>query len=287
MAAQYAHPEVLVSTEWVSNHLEDPTVRIVESDEDILLYDFGHIPGAVRTDWESELQDPLIRDYVSRARFEVLMAERGISNETTCVFYGDKDNWWACYAFWAFKMFAHEDCRIMDGGRQKWIDEGRPLVKEVPNHPKTEYEASGPDYRHRAFRDEVTEHVDAKRPLIDVRSPGEYSGELLHMESYPQEGALRGGHIPGAASVPWGRAVDEDGTLKSVDTSLDLIIEIGKAISESCNTTQRGSSRHETFAPLGGTRSALQSLTLLAGSLHVILSTEDKSLVGLVLSRQT
>ncbi|GBD38362.1 MAG: sulfurtransferase [Deltaproteobacteria bacterium] len=216
--AEYAHPEVLVSTQWVAEHLNDPDVRIVESDEDVLLYDIGHIPGAVKIDWQTELQHPVIRDYISKEDFEKLMSEKGISNDTAVVFYGDKSNWWACYAFWAFKLFGHKKCLIMNGGRQKWIEEGRPLTKEVPKYPKTTYKVTEFNEKLiRAFRDDVMKHIEAKKPLIDVRSPKEYTGELLHMENYPQEGALRGGHIPGAKNVPWGRAANEDGTFKSAD----------------------------------------------------------------------
>jgi thiosulfate/3-mercaptopyruvate sulfurtransferase len=215
--AEYAHPEVLVSTEWVANHLNDPGIRIVESDEDVLLYDVGHIPGAIKIDWQTELQDPLIRDYISKENFEKLMSEKGISNDTAVVFYGDKNNWWACYAFWTFKVYGHEKCLIMNGGRQKWIEEKRPLTREVPNYPKTSYRVSQVNLSIRAFRDDVMRHIESKKPLIDVRSPKEYTGELLHMENYPQEGALRGGHIPGAKNVPWARAAREDGTFKSVE----------------------------------------------------------------------
>jgi thiosulfate/3-mercaptopyruvate sulfurtransferase len=215
--AEYAHPEVLVSTQWVADHLNDPNIRIVESDEDVLLYDIGHIPSAVKIDWQTELQDPIIRDYISRENFEKLMSEKGIANDTAVVFYGDKNNWWACYAFWTFKLFGHEKCLIMNGGRQKWIEENRPLTKEVPKYPKTNYKVSQVNTSIRAFRDDVMKHIDSKKPLIDVRSPKEYTGELLHMEAYPQEGALRGGHIPGAKNVPWARAVNEDGTFKSPD----------------------------------------------------------------------
>jgi thiosulfate/3-mercaptopyruvate sulfurtransferase len=215
---QYARPEALVSTQWVADHQNDPQVRVVESDEDVLLYDIGHVPGAVKIDWHTDLQDPVRRDYLDQQHFERLMAEKGIANDTTVVFYGDKNNWWACYAFWVFKLFGHKDCRIMNGGRQKWIDEGRPLTKEVPSHPKTEYRASARnDKPIRAFRDDVFEHIGGSLPLVDVRSPQEYSGELLHMPGYPQEGALRGGHIPGARNVPWARAAQSDGTFKSVD----------------------------------------------------------------------
>jgi thiosulfate/3-mercaptopyruvate sulfurtransferase len=215
--AEYAHPEVLVSTQWVADHANDPKVRIVESDEDVLLYDVGHAPGAIKIDWQTELQDQLIRDYVNKEKFEQLMSEKGIANDSTVVFYGDKNNWWACYAFWTFKVLGHEKCLIMNGGRQKWIEEKRPLTKYITSYPKTNYKVSKTNGSIRAFRDEVMKHVGSKNPLIDVRSPKEYSGELLHMEAYPQEGALRGGHIPGAKNVPWARAAKEDGTFKSAD----------------------------------------------------------------------
>lgn len=216
--SRYANPDVLVSTQWVAEHINDPEVRIVESDEDVLLYDTGHIPNAVKIDWERDLQDPVIRDYISKERFEQLMSEKGISNNTRVVFYGDKSNWWACYAFWAFKLFGHPHCLIMDGGRDKWIAEGRTLTREVPQFPRTTYRvAAWNEASIRAFRDDVFKHIEARKPLIDVRSPDEYTGKLLHMENYPQEGALRGGHIPGAKNVPWSRAVQEDGTFKSAD----------------------------------------------------------------------
>ncbi|MCW5851709.1 MAG: sulfurtransferase [Anaerolineae bacterium] len=216
--AEFAHPEVLVSTQWVAEHRHDPKVRLVESDEDVLLYEIGHVPGAVKIDWHTDLQDPVRRDYLDRAHFERLLSEKGIATDTTVVFYGDKNNWWACYAFWVFKLFGHADCRVMDGGRTKWVDEGRPLTKEVPAYPATHYQAAERDDRKiRAFRDDVMQHIHGRRPLVDVRSPQEYSGELLHMPGYPQEGALRGGHIPGAKSVPWGRAVRPDGTFKSAN----------------------------------------------------------------------
>jgi thiosulfate/3-mercaptopyruvate sulfurtransferase len=213
--AEYVHPEVLVSTDWVSKHTKDPDVRVVESDEDVLLYDVGHIEGAVKIDWQTDLQDDIIRDYVDKTKFEKLLSEKGISNDATVVFYGDKNNWWACYAFWVFKLFGHEKCLIMNGGRQKWVEEGRPLTKDVPAYEKTKYKVTKTDESIRAFREDVVKHIGTKNPLIDVRSPKEYSGELLHMEAYPQEGALRGGHIPGAKNVPWATAVKEDGTFKS------------------------------------------------------------------------
>jgi thiosulfate/3-mercaptopyruvate sulfurtransferase len=214
---EYVHPEVLVSTDWVAEHANDPNVRIVESDEDVLLYDVGHVPGAIKVDWHTELQHQVVRDYIDKDAFAKLVGSKGIGNNHTIVFYGDRNNWWACYALWVFKMYGHQDCRIMNGGRQKWIDEGRPLTQERPNYLAVNYTASGPNLSIRAFRQEVTEHIQAHKPLIDVRSPGEYSGELLHMPDYPQEGALRGGHIPGAASVPWGQAVAPNGTFKSAD----------------------------------------------------------------------
>ncbi|MCS6825220.1 MAG: sulfurtransferase [Caldilinea sp.] len=214
----YAHPEVLVSTEWVAEHLNDPSIRLVESNEDVLLYDTGHIPGAVKVDWHADLNDPVIRDYINKEQFEALMSRLGIANDTTVIFYGDKNNWWATYAYWVFQLFGHTNAKIMDGGRAKWVAEGRPLTREVPSYPPTKYVAQERnDAAIRAFRDEVLAHIQAGRPLVDVRSPGEYKGELLHMPDYPQEGALRGGHIPGAKNVPWARAANPDGTFKSAE----------------------------------------------------------------------
>jgi len=215
--AEYVHPEVLVGTDWVAKHKGDDGIKVVESDEDVLLYEVGHIEGAIKIDWQTDLQDQLIRDYIDKDKFEKLMSEKGISNEDTVVFYGDKNNWWACYAFWVFKLFGHEKCLVMNGGRQKWVDEDRPMTKDVPDYPATDYKVSGLDESIRAFRDDVVKHIGSDNPLIDVRSTKEYTGELLHMEAYPQEGALRGGHIPGAANVPWATAVKEDGTFKSAD----------------------------------------------------------------------
>jgi len=228
--SEYAHPDALVSTDWVADHLDDENVRIIESDEDITLYDTGHVPGAVMVDWQSELQDQTVRDYVSKEGFERLMRTKGIARDHTLVFYGDNHNWWACYAFWAFRMFGHEKTKIMDGGRAKWIAEDRPLSTERPDYPETDYQATGPDYKERAFALEVVPHVEAGKPLVDVRSPGEYTGELLHMPKYPQEGALRGGHIPGAENVPWATAVDEDSTFKSADELRKIYVE-GKGLS--------------------------------------------------------
>ncbi|MGC2241163.1 MAG: sulfurtransferase [Acidimicrobiia bacterium] len=213
---QYAHSEKLVSTGWLAEHLDDPGLVVVESDEDILLYDTGHIPGSVKVDWHTELNDPVIRDYRDSEAFASLLSEKGISRDDTVVFYGDNFNWWAAYALWVFTLFGHEDTRLLDGGRQKWNEEGRELTTEIPDRAPTSYPVvERQDGPIRAFRDEVAEHVAAGGRLIDVRSPEEFRGELLHMASYPQEGALRGGHIPGASSVPWKRAANEDGSFKT------------------------------------------------------------------------
>jgi thiosulfate/3-mercaptopyruvate sulfurtransferase len=215
----YVHPEVLVSTDWVANHLNDPQIRIVESNEDPLLYPSGHIPGAVEVDWTRDLNDPVRRDYLGKDGFQALLRRLGITKDTTVVFYGDKNNWWATYAYWVFHLFGHDKAKIVDGGRIKWLNEGRPLTKDVPSYPPSDYVAAERDDKtFRAFRDQVLAHTNGKKPMIDVRSPAEYSGERLHMPDYPNEGALRGGHIPGAKSVPWAKAVNpEDGTFKTAD----------------------------------------------------------------------
>ncbi len=215
----YAHPEVLVSTEWVAQHKDDGDVRLVESNEDPLLYPSGHIPGAVEIDWTRDLNDPVRRDYLSREAFSALMKRSGIGPETTVVFYGDRNNWWAAYAFWVFQLFGHKNVKLMDGGRIKWVKEGRPVTEDVPAYEPTEYVApQRDDNTERAFRDQVLEHVSKGGRLVDVRSLEEFTGERLHMPDYPNEGALRGGHIPGAVSVPWARAINpEDGTFKAAD----------------------------------------------------------------------
>jgi thiosulfate/3-mercaptopyruvate sulfurtransferase len=218
-ARGYAHPEVLVSTDWVEQHLHDPGVRLIESNEDTLLYASGHIPGAVHVDWTSDLNDQIRRDYITREGFERLMSRLGATPDTIVVFYGDKNNWWACYAFWVFQLFGHTNARVMDGGRIKWQKEGRPLTREVPSYAPSRYKApERSDAPHRAFRDDVMQHVERRGQLVDVRSPEEYSGERMHMPDYPNEGALRGGHIPGAQSIPWARAINpDDGTFKTAD----------------------------------------------------------------------
>jgi thiosulfate/3-mercaptopyruvate sulfurtransferase len=216
---QYAHPDRLVSTDWLAARIADGSARpggdivVVESDEDVLLYDTGHIPGSVKVDWHNDLNDPLTRDYVDGQRFAEVLGERGIGRDTTVVLYGDKSNWWAAYALWVFSLFGHEDVRLLDGGRAKWVAEGRDLTREVPKPEPVDYPVvERSDSAIRAFKDDVLAHLG--QPLVDVRSPGEFSGELLHMPDYPQEGAMRGGHIPGAKSVPWARAAAEDGTFK-------------------------------------------------------------------------
>jgi thiosulfate/3-mercaptopyruvate sulfurtransferase len=215
----YAQPDRLVSTEWVAQNLHDTAnFRLVESNEDVLRYSTGHIPNAVHIDWIADLNDPVRRDYIGEAEFEALMSRNGIGNDTTVVFYGDKNNWWAAYALWVFQLFGHDNVKIMDGGRQKWLAEGRETTRDVAQFPRSEYRAQRrADEKIRAFRNEVLDHVEGQNPLVDVRSPQEYRGELLHMPGSPQEGALRGGHIRGAVNVPWSRAVNEDGTFKSAE----------------------------------------------------------------------
>ncbi len=214
----YANPKKLVTTQWVAEHMDDPSVVLVESDEDVLLYDLGHIPGAVKIDWHTDLNDPLVRDYLSGDQFARLLSEKGIGRDHTVVFYGDNFNWWAAYALWVFDLFGHPDTRLMNGGRQKWRTEGRPFTAEVPRRSPLEYPVpERNDAPIRAFRADVVKHMTSGGKLVDVRSPQEYSGELLHMPDYPQEGALRGGHIPGAANVPWRRAVNDDATFKGIE----------------------------------------------------------------------
>ncbi len=216
--AQYSKPELLVTTGWLAEHLNDPGLVIVESDEDVLLYDTGHIPGAIKVDWHLDLNDQVTRDYVDGQGFADLCSRNGISRDSTVVFYGDNFNWWAAYALWVFRLFGHPDVRLLNGGRMKWLQEGRDLTTDVPKPEPTDYPVvERDDAPIRAFRDDVLQHVNQGGKLVDVRSPGEYSGELLHMPDYPQEGALRGGHIPGAASKPWKMAANDDGTFKDAD----------------------------------------------------------------------
>jgi len=209
--AQYAHPEVLVTSQWLTENLGE--VMVVECNEDILLYDTGHIPGAVKLDWHTELNDPLTRDYLDGAGFAQLMDKKGIGRNDTVVIYGDRSNWWATYAFWVFKLFGHENVKLLDGGRSKWIADGGQLIKEKPTVSAKGYPVvQRLDSEIRAFRDEVRAHIG--KPLVDVRSLPEYTGERLHMPDFPNEGATRGGHIPTAASIPWSKAVLEDETFR-------------------------------------------------------------------------
>jgi thiosulfate/3-mercaptopyruvate sulfurtransferase len=243
---KYAHPEYLVETDWVAEHLNDPKVRVIESDEDALLYKMGHIPGAVQVDWFTTLQHPLRRDFLTKEQFENFCSEAGIANDTTLVFYGDKSNWFACYALWLFEYYGHKNVKIMNGGRAKWEQENRPMTKDTPSYPSTSYKAKEPDKSIRAFRDQVFAQVEAKKPLVDVRSPKEYTGELLHMPNYPQEGATRGGHIPSAVNIPWSMAVNEaDSTFKTPEELRSLYegqgISSDKEIIAYCRIGERSS----------------------------------------------
>ncbi len=217
----YAHPERLVSAEWLQSHLHTPNLVIVESDEDVLLYETGHIPGSVKIDWHTDLNDPVERDFIGSKAFASVVGSKGISRDSTVVIYGDKSNWWAAYALWVFTLFGHEDVRLLDGGRDKWIADGREVTTDATVVMPTEYpEVPRNDASIRAFKDDVLAHFG--NPLIDVRSPEEYSGERTSMPAYPEEGALRGGHIPSAASVPWARAAAPDATFKNRE-ELDAI----------------------------------------------------------------
>ncbi|WP_376795361.1 sulfurtransferase [Thermogemmatispora sp.] len=214
----YAHPEVLVDADWVEAHLNDPKVRLIEVDVDTSAYEQGHIPGAIGFNWQKELQDQVIRAPIGKEQLEDLLSRAGVSNDTTIVLYGDNNNWFAAWAFWLLKYYGHRDVRLLDGGRAKWVAEKRALTTEVPSYPRTEYHAEEPHREVRALRDEVLSKLGNNQvALVDVRSPGEYKGELLAPPNLPQEGAQRGGHIPGAKNIPWASAVREDGTFKSAD----------------------------------------------------------------------
>ncbi|PWJ53497.1 thiosulfate/3-mercaptopyruvate sulfurtransferase [Quadrisphaera granulorum] len=246
--AEYAHPERLVSTEWLAEHLGQPGLVVVESDEDVLLYETGHIPGAVKIDWHTDLNDPVTRDYIDGEAFAKLLGERGITRDTTIVLYGDKNNWWAAYALWVFTLFGHEDVRLLDGGRAKWEAEGRAYTTDVPELALVDYPVvERDDSRIRAYKDDVLAFLRTESPqLVDVRSPEEYTGARTHMPAYPEEGALRGGHIPGAQSVPWARAVAEDGGFKP-RTELEAIyaqekgLDAGRATVAYCRIGERSS----------------------------------------------
>lgn len=220
----YAHPDALVSTDWLAENLDAPGIRIVESNEDVLLYDTGHIPGAVHIDWRRDLNDQLQRDYIGPEGFAQLCRRSGITPDTTVILYGDKSNWWSCYALWVFHLFGHTKCKILDGGRTKWVAEARPLTREVPKPAPVDYPVPPRrrDDEIRAFFADTLAHMKAGLPLVDVRSPGEFSGEVTHMPEYPQEGVLRGGHIPGAKSMPWAKAANADATFKSAAELKDI-----------------------------------------------------------------
>ena len=221
--AEYAHPESLVSTEWVAEHGSDANVRLVEVDVDTGAYEQGHIAGAVGWNWQSQLQQPVRRDLASKEEIEELLGRSGIGNDTTVVVYGDNNNWFAAWAFWQLKYYGHSDVRIMNGGRAKWEAEGRPLTTDAPSHAAATYTASEGDQSIRAYRDQVLARVnEGSVALVDVRAPAEFSGELLAPANLPQEGSQRGGHIPGAANIPWGQAVAEDGSFKSADELREL-----------------------------------------------------------------
>ena len=219
--AEYAHPEVLVSTDWVlENHANDD-VRVLEVDEDVLLYDTGHIPGAQKIDWLMDLWDDPRREFIGTEQLRGLLEGLGVSDDTTVVLYGDKNNWWASYAFWFLKYSGVENVKLMNGGRVKWAQEDKPMTTDVPEYAKGSFTETKRQPELRAFKDDVLKHLDkvesGNGAMVDVRSPGEFSGEVTHMENYPQEGVLRGGHIPGAANIPWAKAANEDGTFKSAD----------------------------------------------------------------------
>jgi thiosulfate/3-mercaptopyruvate sulfurtransferase len=245
----YAKP-VLVTTDWLADHLNDESVVIAEADENPDLYDEGHIPGAVKLHWQDDLQDPVERDLVDKPTFERLMGERGISNETTVVLYGDRNNWFAAYAYWYLKTYGHEDVRLLDGGRQKWTDEGRELTAETPQAEQAEYSASERDESIRTYRDAVKEAIgEQTKALVDVRSPQEFAGDLIAPPGYEQEGAQRAGHIPTAASIPWATAVRDDGTFKSADELRELYESKGitpeKEVTAYCRIGER--SAHTWF----------------------------------------
>jgi thiosulfate/3-mercaptopyruvate sulfurtransferase len=215
--ANYAHPEALVSTDWVAQHGKDANVRIAEVDVDTNAYKEGHVPGAIGWNWNSQLCDVVRRDVVSKAQFEKLMADSGISNSTTVILYGDNNNWFAAWALWQMKMYGHNDVKIMNGGRKKWLAEGRDVSTDAPSPAPSSYKATGPDNSLRAFLPQVQAAMEARsHGLVDVRSPAEFTGEILAPPGLP-ETCQRGGHIPGARSIPWGKACNEDGTFKSAD----------------------------------------------------------------------
>jgi thiosulfate/3-mercaptopyruvate sulfurtransferase len=247
----YVHPEVLVDADWVEGHLHDPKVRLIEVDVDTTAYDQGHISGAVSFNWQKELQDQLVRAPLSQAHLEDLLSRAGVSNDTTVVLYGDNNNWFAAWALWILKFYGHQDVRLLDGGRVKWLADKRTITTEVPSYPRTSYHAQPPNTGIRALRDQILAQLSRRDiTLVDVRSPGEYSGELLAPAHLPQEGAQRGGHIPGAVNIPWSMAVQEDGTFKTADELRSLYESKGvtsdKEVIAYCRIGERSS--HTWFA---------------------------------------
>lgn len=242
--------DVLVSTEWVAQHLDDDSIRIVEVDENPDLYREAHIPGAIGFDWKKDLQDPVRRDFLGPREFGELMGSRGISNDHTVVLYGDRNNWFAAYTYWYFRYYGHDKVKLINGPREKWIAEGRPTTTEVPSYPPQRFETRGPDESIRARRDEVLAALDRDVKLVDVRSPAEFAGEIISPAGYEQEGAQRAGHIPGAINVPWAQAVNEDGTFKSREELERLyrekgVLEDGKPVIAYCRIGER--SAHTWF----------------------------------------
>jgi thiosulfate/3-mercaptopyruvate sulfurtransferase len=214
--ADYANPDSLVTTDWVAQHLNDPKVRLIEVDVDTAAYETGHAPGAVGWNWKSDLETHVVRDVADKEGIEKLLSQAGAEKDATLVLYGDNSNWFAAYALWLLRYYGVDNVKLMNGGRKKWIEEGRPVSTEAPSHKPTSFKVSGPDKKIRVFRDEVLKSYDKKGVgIVDVRAPKEFSGELLSPENLPQEGAQRGGHIPGAKNIPWGQAVNDDGTFKS------------------------------------------------------------------------
>ena len=247
--AEYAHPEVLVSTDWVLEHHQDDDVRVLEVDEDVLLYDTGHIPGSQKIDWLMDLWDDPRREFIGTDQLAELLERLGISDDTTIVLYGDKNNWWAAYAFWFLKYSGVDNVKLMNGGRVKWVQEDKPMTTDVPDYPKGNFTQTQRQPELRAFRDDVIKHLEkveaGQGAMVDVRSPGEFSGEVTHMENYPQEGVLRGGHIPGASNIPWAKAANEDGTFKSADELKEIYEDEGvtpdKDVIAYCRIAERSS----------------------------------------------
>ena len=243
-----ARNDVLVDADWVEAHLDDPKIVLVEVDEDTAAYDKNHIRNAVRIDWKRDLQDPIVRDFVSKEQFEALLSEKGIANDDTVVLYGGNNNWFASYAYWYFKIYGHENVKLLDGGRKKWELDSRELVSEQPSRPATSYQAKEPNNDIRAFRDEVVAAIGVKN-LIDVRSPDEFSGKLLAPAHLPQEQSQRAGHVASAVNIPWSKAANEDGTFRSDDELTELYksegVDFGKDTIAYCRIGER--SAHTWF----------------------------------------